>query len=128
GQQLVAADIGEEELERVGGAGDDLRLRRRLGLGLLLGRSGSLRLPDLEPDALEFARQLLDLVLVQVVLERERLEGGLLDEAALLRTLDEYLGLVGIKQFVKLVLCQVALFQSFRPALPVFFKPSYSRA
>ena len=76
-------------------------------LGVLLGLGG--RLAHLEPDALELAGQLLDLALVEVVLERERLELGRLEISTLLGTLDEGLGLVGIKQFVKLVLCQLSL-------------------
>jgi hypothetical protein len=76
----VAADVGEEELEAVGRADDRVGIRRGRGLlGLGLG------LADVEPDRLELARQLLDLVLCEVVLEREGLELGLLDEAALLR-------------------------------------------
>ena len=43
------------------------------------------RRADLETDSLELARELLDLVLVEVVLERERLELGGLDVAALSR-------------------------------------------
>src|SRR5437667_9210229 len=83
------------------------RLRGLLLLGLLLRLGGGLA--HLEPDALELAGQLLDLVLVQVVLERERLELGGLEVATLLSTLDESLRLVGIKQFVELILCQLSL-------------------
>jgi hypothetical protein len=43
------------------------------------------------------------------VLERERLELCGFEVAALLSALDERLGLVGIKQFVQLVLCQLSL-------------------
>jgi len=43
------------------------------------------------------------------VLEGERLELGSLEVPTLLGTLDERLGLVGIKQFVQLILCQVSL-------------------
>src|SRR2546421_196478 len=101
-QQLVAADVGEEELQRVGGAADLGRLDRR-GLGLLLLGLGRRRLPDLEPDALELAHDLLDLDLGEVVLEREGLEVRGLDEAALLGALDEQARLVGVEQFVQLV-------------------------
>src|SRR5215204_3014028 len=45
GEELVAPDVRQEELEAVGRAGKNLRLRRRrLGLACL----GGLRLPDLE--------------------------------------------------------------------------------
>src|SRR3954454_25067894 len=63
--------------------------------GFLFGLGG--RLPHLEPDALELAGQLLDLVRVEVVLERERLELGGLEIAPLLGALDERFCLVGIK-------------------------------
>jgi hypothetical protein len=91
-QELVAPDVGEEELEAVRGARDDLRLR--LGRGLFGRLLGLLRLvgvddPDLEPDPLELARQVLEVVLVQLVLERERLELGRVEVAPLLRALDE---------------------------------------
>ena len=66
-------------------------------------------LADIEPDALELAGQLFDLGLVEVVLEGERLELGGLEVPTLLGTLDERLGLVRIKQFVQLILCQVSL-------------------
>jgi len=86
-EQLVAADIGEEELQAVararGARGRD-RLRRLL-LRLGLGR----RLADLEPDALELAGELVDLVLVQLELEGERLQLGGLDIAALFRAGDD---------------------------------------
>ena len=63
----------------------------------------------IEPDPFELPGQLLDLGLVQIVLEGERLELGSLEVPTLLGTLDERLGLVGIKQFVQLILCQVSL-------------------
>jgi hypothetical protein len=111
----VPADVGEEQLEAVGCAGQlGRRLEGcRLGCGLLglrlggggstLGRDGR---ADLEADPLELARELLDLFLVEIELERERLELGRLDVATLLRTLDEGASLVGFEQFVKLVLRQ----------------------
>jgi hypothetical protein len=43
------------------------------------------------------------------VLEREGLELGRFEVPTLLGPLDEDLGLVGIKQFVQLVLCQISL-------------------
>jgi len=54
-------------------------------------------------DPLELARHLLDLDLAEVVLEGECLEVGRLDEAALLRTLDERASMVCVKQFVNLI-------------------------
>src|SRR5205823_631161 len=110
GQQLVAADVGQEELEAVCGAREHVLLGRLGGLLLLrLLLCLECRLTHLEPDALELAGQFLDLVLVQVVLEGEGLELCRLEVPTLLGTLDECLGLVGIKQFVKLVLCQLSL-------------------
>ena len=109
----MAADVGQEELEAVGGAGgggDGGRLLLDFLLGLLgggVGRGGArLGRPHLEPDRLELARQPLLLLVVQVVLEHERLELRGVDEAALLRALDERLHLVGLKQFDQLVLRQ----------------------
>jgi hypothetical protein len=108
----VAADVGEEELQAVGRAGElrggrRLRLWLRLGGRLLLLRLALRgRLADLETDPLELARQFLDLLLVEVELERERLELRRLDVAALLGALDEGARLVGLQQFVKLVLRQ----------------------
>jgi hypothetical protein len=98
----VAADVGEEELERVGGTAQLGRLDgHRLDL-LLLGLGGG-RLSDLEPDALELAGDLLDLDLREVVLEREGLEVRGRDEAALLGALDERACLLGVEQLVQLV-------------------------
>src|SRR3954454_10891472 len=78
-----------------GRAGGSARSASLSLLGSLFGRGG--RLPHLEPDALELAGQLLDLVRVEVVLERERLELGGLEIAPLLGALDERFCLVGIK-------------------------------
>ena len=128
GEQLVPADVGEEELQAVGRAA-----RRRSGLGggelrlLLLfllrlgGRRGGRR-RDLEPDALELGRQLFDVLVVQVELERERLELGGLQVAALLRGLDHGAGLIGLEQFVQLVLRQGPL-SPFGPASETVTKP-----
>jgi hypothetical protein len=116
----VAPDVGEEELQAVGGAGDrdggsGGLLVRRLGrlLGLLLrglgarrGRCGRGRRADLEPGALELPRELLDLVVVELELGGEGLELGRIDEALLLRALDDRADLVGLEQFVELVLRQ----------------------
>ena len=107
GEQLVAADVGEEELQAVGRAADlvdlevDLRLR-----GLLLLLVGERR-PDVQADRLQLARQLLDLVVGEVVLEHERLEVDELDVPALLGVLDERAGAVALEQIVKLILRQM---------------------
>jgi hypothetical protein len=85
-------------------------LGRLAGLLFLLGLLGlGLRLADIETNSLELAGQLFDLGLVEIVLEGERLELGSLEVPTLLGALDERLGLVGIKQFVQLILCQVSL-------------------
>ena len=119
GQQLVAADVGEEELQAVGrrrSATSRLEPARRASAA---GCSASLRGggAELEPDALELARELLDLGLVEVVLERERLELGGLDEAALLGALDERARLVGLEKLVQLLLRQVVS-TSFSDVVP----------
>jgi hypothetical protein len=112
----VPADVGEEELQAVGGADERLRglLLRSLGggsLARLLGLVVRLRggLADLEADRLELACQLLDLVLGQVVLEREGLQLGGQDEAALLRYLELHARGLGLQQFLKLRLGQFLL-------------------
>ena len=102
----MAADVGEEELEAVGStrsSGDGggrgrvivvvcvLLLGLRSGLGSRDGRA------DVETDPLELARELLDVLVVEVELERERLELGRLDIAALLGALDERLGLIRLE-------------------------------
>jgi len=46
---------------------------------------------DVETDPLELTRELLDVLVVEVQLERERLELGRLDIAALLSTFDQRL-------------------------------------
>jgi hypothetical protein len=126
----VAADVGEEELQAVGGAGDrdsgcgglgfGLGLGRLLGLflrrlGVRRNRCGRRRLADLEPGALELARELLDLVVVQLELGREGVELDLVDEAALLGALDDGADLFRLEQFVQLVLRQGSL-SPFGPA------------
>jgi hypothetical protein len=130
GQQLVPTDVGEEQLQAVGRAGDRLRrlqprclrLRRLLGVGLRSDRSGG---ADLEPDALELRRQLLDLLIVEVELDGERLQLGLLQVAALLRSLDEGARLVGLEQLVELVLAQVSVL-SGRRCIGCDNRPSHS--
>src|SRR5262249_56165349 len=72
GQQLVAPDVSEEELQAVGRADQHLRLRLE---GLLLGL-GSLAvcllggLADLEAGRLELTLGLLGVLLAEVVLQR----------------------------------------------------------
>ena len=90
-----------------GDRGDDGRLRLLLLLGLLgvLLLAGA-RLPDLQAERLQLAGELLRLLVVQVVLEHERLELGGLDEPALLRALDERLDLFRLNQFDQLILRQ----------------------
>ena len=89
GQQLVPADVGQEELKAVGRADDRVGIRL-LGLFLLGGLLAlSPRLADLEADRLELTRELLDLLLAEVVLDGEGLELYGLDMTALLTLLDE---------------------------------------
>jgi len=101
----VAADVGEKELQAVGRArdlggrleaGGLLLGSRALGVGRGGGLGGAGGSADLEPDPLELGRQLLDLLLVQVELEGERLQLGRLEVTTLLRALDEGAGLVGL--------------------------------
>jgi hypothetical protein len=63
-------------------------------VGLLAG------LADLQPDRLELMLKVSELVVVQLELERQRLEVGRLDPAALLGALDESPSLNGLKKFV----------------------------
>jgi hypothetical protein len=114
----VTTDVGEEELQAVGCAGDLCgRLEaggfllggRTLGVGRGSGLRGARGSADLEPDPLELGRQLLDLLLVQVELEGECLQLGRLEVATLLRALDEGAGLVGLQQLVQLILGQCLL-------------------
>ncbi|HUZ16164.1 MAG TPA: hypothetical protein VMU72_08275 [Gaiellaceae bacterium] len=120
----MAADVGEEELEAVGRAGDGDGRHRSLVLLLLLillvslvrlfgddGRSrapglSGIRLADLEPKAFELAGQLLDFLLVEVLLDGERLDRGGFDVAALLGALDDGPDLIRLEQFLQLVLSQ----------------------
>jgi hypothetical protein len=102
----VTTDVGEEELQAVRSAAHRSCVVRRDGGGRL-GLLG--RLADLEPDRLELAGQLLHLLFSEVVLERERLELGRLDEPALLGALDQQARLIAFKQLVHLILRQVSL-------------------
>jgi hypothetical protein len=74
-------------------------------LGLLCGS-----ITDLEADGLELARELLDVVLAEIVLDDECLELDGLNVTPLLTLLDERAGLLTFKQFLKLMLCQAALY------------------
>jgi hypothetical protein len=108
----VSADVGQEQLEAVRGADDDVRIGRlRLGgLRILLGP----RLADLEADGLELTRELLHVCVVEVVLEREGLELGRLDVATLLGGLDEGAGALGLEKLRNLLVRQLRfLFLSF---------------
>ena len=122
GQELVAAHVCEEELQRIGRArqrlgGPDGRFclfLLPLGVGqLLLGVGVGLRLSHLETDGLELTRDLLGFLVVQLVLEHKRLELDRFHPAALLRALDQTLDLIGFEQFCQLVLRQEVC-QSFR--------------
>ncbi len=121
GEQLVLADVCEEELQAVGRAargrsrlgGGELRLLLLFLLGLRGGRGGGRR--DLEPDPLELGGQLLDVLVVQVELDGKRLELGRFEVAALLRSLDHGARLVRLEQLVQLVLRQGPL-SPFGPA------------
>ncbi len=109
-QQLVLADVGQEELEAVGRADERRSLGRGLfGGGLLLLGLLRPRLTDLEADRLELARELLDLVVGEIVLEGERLELCGLEVPALLGSLDNRASLLGFQQFLQLVLGQLGL-------------------
>jgi S-adenosylmethionine synthetase len=102
----VSADVREEELQAVGStgsSGDRSRGGRVVVVVrvLLLGRAGCLRSrdgqADVETDSLELARELLDVLVVEVELERERLELGRLDIAALFCAFDERLRLIRLE-------------------------------
>src|SRR6266566_1027578 len=111
GQQLVASDVGEEELQAVCGADENLGLRLHgLLLGLLGLRLGFLdRLANLEADRLELTLKLLGVFLAEVVLQRESLDLSRLDETALFSALHECAGMLGFEQLVHLVLRQFLL-------------------
>jgi hypothetical protein len=103
----VPADVGEEEPEAVGRPDEHLRLELLGGSGLggVLGLLAfGARLEHLEADRL--AGEPLELVVAEVLLESERLELGRLDEAALLRALEQRARRLGLKEFVDLVLGQ----------------------
>src|SRR4029079_10000374 len=123
GEQLVTPDVGEEELQAVGRAGDrhggDRGLGGRLFLFFLyfrlrrLGRLSVRRLrrgmADLEPGALSLAGELLDLVVVELELGCKGRDLRGIDEPALLGALDHGADLVRLEQIVELVLRQRSL-------------------
>ena len=113
GQELVATDVREEELEAVGGAGDGAGLVLLLGCCLLLLGVG-VGLRDLDVVRLELALEQLGVFLADVVLEHEGLElGGLELASVLLGALHERLHVLRFEEFDELVLRQRPV-QSFR--------------
>ena len=77
------------------------------------GSAGSSRgAPISWPERLELLRQIRDVLVAELELERKRLELGRLDVAALLRVLDERTGLGGLKKFLGGVVAQMILSQS----------------
>ena len=126
GQELVAADVGQEELKAVGGARNGAGLVLLLGGLLLLGVDIGLR--DLDVVRLELALEQFGVLVADVVLEHERLELGCLELApVLLGALDQRLHVLRFEKFDELVLRQV-LFQSFRDSVPGSDKLTESRA
>src|SRR5581483_10890610 len=134
GQKLVLADVREEELQAVARARRAVGLvdhRFRLRLRVLLLDDG---LAHLEADALELAQHLLDLGIPEVVLDRERLELGRLDPAALLTRLDQRARALALKQFVQLALGQgffdvLSILRTARGTFPAGrVYPSFERA
>ena len=111
----MTTDIRQKQLQRIRRTGERLGCPD-CGLSLFLLSFGlselllririSLRLTDLETDSLELARNLLGFLVVQLVLESERLELHGLHPAALLGALDQSLDLIGFEQFGQLVLRQ----------------------
>ena len=109
-QQLVAPDVGKEELEGVRGAGEGLAGPHRGLRGLLrLLRFRLDRRADLEPHGLELARHLLDLFRRELLLGDEGLELGRVHPAALLGAFQDRLQLLGLEQFDELVLRQAGV-------------------
>ncbi len=106
----MPSDVGEEELEAVGGTdhGGGLGCGRCGGRRASNGRLGLLAsaCADLDSDRLELALKLLGLVVGKVVLESEGLELGRLEEATLLGALDEDARRLRLKKLSHLVLRQ----------------------
>src|SRR5688500_13295413 len=103
GEELVPADVREEELQAVARPVD--RVGGRRGSFHRLARGSA----DLEPDRLELVRHLGHLVVAEIELERKRLELGGLNEAALLGALDQVATCLGVKNLVHGVLSQLFL-------------------
>ena len=140
----MASDIGQEQLQAVARARRlvglphhvllrDLRCRLLVGLGFA----------HLEADALELARQLLDVDVCEFVLEGECLEFGRFDPAALLAHVEHGAGAFGFEKFGQLILRQVLWhipslltgsgnlrtvwdFSSVCQGLPTFSRPNHS--
>src|SRR3954471_1365714 len=122
GQQLVLADVGQEELQAVARAGGRVGfVDDRLGLSLLLPLLED-GLAHFQPDPLELTHHFLLPGVVQVVLDRERLELGRFDPAALLTRLDQRAGALGLKKFGQLALGQfgIDVLSFLRPASLTF--------
>ena len=77
GQELVTADVGQEELKAVGGARNRAGLVLLGGSVFLLGVDVGLR--DFDVVRLELALEQLGVLVADVVLEHERLELGCLE-------------------------------------------------
>jgi hypothetical protein len=85
----VAADLVEEELERIGRARRGSRQIEGRRRGLRLGGRLVLGLDALDAASVELVDDLGELCLVEIVLERQRLEVRLADRAALVGVIDE---------------------------------------
>src|SRR5207245_828378 len=79
GQKRVAADAVHQERQRVG----------RRDRGLRLGPSRSGRREDLDLTGLQLGANRGELLVLELMLERKRLEDGLLERAALLRLVED---------------------------------------
>ncbi len=112
----MAADVGEEELQRVGGAGERLGAQtaasassRFRSSALLFSSSSSVRWPTSSPIVSSSRVSCSTSSSFELVLEHERLELGGLDEAALLGALDQALICSDSSSSVQLVLRQVGV-------------------
>jgi hypothetical protein len=103
GEELVPADVREEELQAVARPVDRVGGRRGCLHGLARGSA------DLEPDRLELVRHLGHLVVAEIELEREGLELCGLDVAALFGALDQVATCLGVKNLMHGVLAQLFL-------------------